>query len=224
MRIKLLLTPNLSIVPFDYQHYIIGVFHRWLGENNIHDDTSLYSLGWLSRGKIIKDNGLIFPKGASWEVSFHNPEMATHFIGRINQNLQFAFGMRVYKIEVIPTPNFGSNYCFRFNSPILIRKNIENGKKKHLSFEDDEADELLTQTFRYKMQLAGMSGIHLESWMGFNRSYPNARTKVVAIKDIKLKANECPIIVMGTPEAVRFAWEVGAGQLTGSCFGQLKTA
>jgi hypothetical protein len=47
MRIKLLLTPNIPIVPFSYQHHITGAFHRWLGENQLHDGTSLYSLGWL---------------------------------------------------------------------------------------------------------------------------------------------------------------------------------
>ncbi|MCO6488641.1 MAG: CRISPR-associated endoribonuclease Cas6 [Phaeodactylibacter sp.] len=224
MRIKLLLTPNLSIVPFDYQHHVIGVFHRWMGSNHLHDVTSLYSLGWLSHGRVVKDAGFVFAKGATWEVSFFDDKLATHFIGRVNADQQFIFGMRVHKMEVIPTPSFSSTYRFGFNSPILVRRDMENGKKEHLSFEQGEADELLTQTFRYKMQLAGFKGEHLDSWMGFDRSYSKARTKVVTIKNIKLKANQCPVIVMGTPEAVQFAWEVGAGHLTGSCFGQLKTA
>lgn len=223
MRIKLLLTPNLTIVPFSYQHHVIGVFHRWLGENKLHDGTSLYSLGWLSHGRMVNGAGFVYPKGAEWEVSFHDTATAMHFIERVNADQAFAFGMRVRKIEVTPAPSFSSTYRFGFNSPILVRKDDENGQKLHLSYEDSEADELLTKTFRHKMRLAGLDGTHLESWMGFDRSYPKARTKVVSIKDIQHKANQCPVIVMGTPEAVRFAWEVGAGQLTGSCFGQLKT-
>jgi CRISPR-associated endoribonuclease Cas6 len=224
MRIKLLLTPNIPIVPFSYQHHITGAFHRWLGDNQLHDGTSLYSLGWLGRGKMVQDAGFVFPSGAEWEVSFYDAAMAAHFIQRVNADQNFVFGMRVRKIEVTPTPNFSSTYRFGFNSPILVRKDGEDGKKIHLSYEDGEADELLTKTFRNKMRLAGLEGAHLESWMGFDRSYPKARTKLVAIKDIQHKANQCPVIVMGTPEAVRFAWEVGAGHLTGSCFGQLKTA
>lgn len=223
MRIKIFCTQNLSIVPFDYQHQIVGVFHRWMGANQIHDGTSLYSLGWLSRGIIVPDSGYIFPKGASWEVSFHDNEMATHFIRRINEDHEFAFGMRVYKMEVIPTPAFSETYRFGFNSPILVRKKDEEGRDVHIEYENGEADELLTKAFRHKMALAGFSGTHMDSWMGFDRSYPKAKTKVVTIKDIQLKANQCPVIVMGTSEAVRFAWEVGAGHLTGSCFGQLKT-
>lgn len=224
MRIKLHLTPNLEIVPFAYQHHLTGVFHRWLGKNMIHDSTSLYSLGWLTHGRAIKDTGFVFPKGASWEVSFFDDSLATLFISQVNKDQRFAFGMRVHKIEVIPTPSFSPTYRFGFNSPILVRQNKDNGKNDHLTFDQEEADELLTQTFRHKMKLAGLSSEHLESWMGFDRSYVKAKTKVVTIKDIHLKANQCPVIVMGTPEAVRFAWEVGAGHLTGSCFGQLKTA
>jgi hypothetical protein len=43
MRIYLHLTPNTEPVPFNYQRALVGTFHRWLGENELHDDISLYS-------------------------------------------------------------------------------------------------------------------------------------------------------------------------------------
>ena len=59
MRLHFYLTANTEPVPFDYQHYLIGSFHKWMGWNEIHDEISLYSLSWLQGGKMNKD-GLVF--------------------------------------------------------------------------------------------------------------------------------------------------------------------
>lgn len=222
MRIKLHLTSNTEVVPFNYQQKLIGVFHRWMGQNKLHDETSLYSLGWLQNGKLIPEKGFNFPHGSSWEVSIYDKEEAMKFVSQVNDDINFIFGMYVNQISLKPTPSFGSHYKFRYNSPILVRRKNERGTNDHLSFKDPEADEFLTKTFRYKMKLAGLDENHQQSWMGFDRSYSRAKEKLVTIRSTKLKANACPVIVMGTPEAVQFAWEVGAGHLTGSCFGQLK--
>ncbi len=61
MRIYLQLSANREIVPFNYQQSLVGAFHKWLGENELHDDISLYSLSWLSKG-VPKKGGLDFPK------------------------------------------------------------------------------------------------------------------------------------------------------------------
>lgn len=55
MRLHFLLTPNTQTVPFDYQHFLIGAFHKWMGWNEVHDEISLYSLSWLQGGKMFKD-------------------------------------------------------------------------------------------------------------------------------------------------------------------------
>ena len=46
--------------------------------------------------------------------------------------------------------------------------------------------------------------------------------KLVDIKGIKHRASLCPVVIEGDPVAISFAWNVGAGHLTGSCFGALK--
>ena len=57
--------------------------------------------------------------------------------------------------------------------------------------------------------------------MRFDRNYKGAKTKFIEIKGICNRANFCPVIVEGAPEVVQFAWNTGAGHLTGSCFGSL---
>jgi len=57
--------------------------------------------------------------------------------------------------------------------------------------------------------------------VSFDKNYLNPKTKLVNIKNIKNRANFCPIIIEGDPEAIKFAWNVGVGHSTGSCFGAL---
>lgn len=134
-----------------------------------------------------------------------------------------AFGMKVYKQSTKPTPNFGSVFRFEVDSPVLTRMNRDDNSRKHLTFEDEKADSSLTRTLRSKLREAGFSNGDREVIVGFDRSYQNAHTKLIEIKDgIKLKTSICPVIVAGTPKAVQFAWNVGVGEMTGSGFGCLK--
>ena len=64
MRIKIKTTSNNSILPFDYQGKLIGVIHKWLGTNEIHDKISLYSFSWLLNGIMVDKKGYMFPDGA----------------------------------------------------------------------------------------------------------------------------------------------------------------
>lgn len=224
MRIILTLSPNMEFVPFAYYSSILGYVHKVIGENTEHDRTSLYSLGALGKGRVIDKKFLVFPKGTTWEASFYDKDFALRFLSGVHENTHFIYGMKVLKAEIEMTPRFGPNFRFFAASPVLVREYVEDGSNEHLLWNDPKTDALLTKTFRYKLQLAGFTGAHLESFMGFDRSYSRARSKLVSIKGNKMKASECPIIVSGTPEAVRAAYHFGAGHLTGSCFGQLKVS
>ena len=75
MRIYLKTTPNSETVPFDYQRTLVGAMHKWLGDNDLHDDLSLYSLSWLGGGKR-RGAGLHFPRGAHFFISA--PDTSLH--------------------------------------------------------------------------------------------------------------------------------------------------
>jgi CRISPR/Cas system endoribonuclease Cas6 (RAMP superfamily) len=80
MRLHFTLSPNTEPVPFDYQHRLTGIFHKWLKENSLHDRISLYSLSWLD-GSFARNGSLHFPNGARWFVSFHEEEYAEKLVG-----------------------------------------------------------------------------------------------------------------------------------------------
>ena len=221
MRIRLIVSPPNRIISWDYQHDLTRWLHQRLGENDIHDGTSLYSTGYLGRGKSIGDEGLAFPTGTTWELSFHDSQIGHRLTDNIDADPNFIYGMRILNVERLMTPRFAPTFRFRAASPILVREKREDGTQDHLLWNEPKADELLTKVFRYKMSLAGLSEADQQSWIGFDRSYTKAHEKLVTIKGIQLKTSICPVIVNGTPDAVRFCWNVGAGHLTGSCLGPL---
>ena len=217
MRLHFYLTSNTESVPFDYQHYLIGSFHKWMGWNEIHDEISLYSLSWLQGGKMIKD-GFDFPNGARWFVSFWDEEIGKQLIMSAMKDPAVCCGMKVKEIQMQDTPQFGSRERFIASSPVFIRKYDENKKAKHLTYKDKETDYYLTETLKKKLQSAKLD---YDIKVSFDRSYFKSKTKLVKINEIKSKANFCPVIIEGDPEAIRFAWNVGVGHSTGSGFGAL---
>lgn len=220
MRLYFFTSPNLQPVPFAYQHFLVGAFHKWLGHNRQHDEISLYSLSWLD-GSRVHDGHLEFPKGARFFVSLHDDALAEALVNGALTDPQLCCGMRIIRVEQQATPRFGPRYTFKVGSPVLARSKLEDGSIKHYLYSDLEADAVLTGTLRHKLDRAGL-GAHTENLsVGFDRSYPTPKTKLVQVKDIRSRASICPVTVKGSPEAVAFAWNVGVGHSTGSGFGSL---
>jgi CRISPR-associated endoribonuclease Cas6 len=221
MRLHFTLSPNTELVPYDYQHQLTGRFHAWLSDNDIHDTISLYSLSWLHGGK--RDgNGLVFPNGATWFISAHDHMMLHKVCLSATKEVEICYGMKVVEIKILPPPRMNnSSHCFRVASPVLARGKEIEGKVRHYLFSDEEADAILTQALRHKLDKAGLSHLAAETYVRFERSYPKACTKLVTINGIANRASICPVTIEGPPEAVEFAWNVGIGHLTGSGFGAL---
>jgi CRISPR-associated endoribonuclease Cas6 len=220
MRVYFHLSSNQESVPFDYQHFLTGAFHKWLGDNKHHDEISLYSLSWLIGGTA-RDGNLEFPNGAQWFISAHDDSLIRKIEDSALLNPEVCFGMKVIKMIEQNTPNFGSYYVFKVGSPVLAKSAMIERKVKHYIFSDSEAEDVLTATLRHKMDVAGLPAQHKQVTARFDRSFRYAKTKLVKIKETANRASLCPVIVEGTPEAVQFAWNVGVGNGTGSCFGSL---
>jgi len=220
MRLHFQLSPNTQPVPFDYQHFLTGAFHKWVGTNEVHDGLSLYSLSWLLGARPSED-GLSFPDGGSWFISAHDESLLHRLADSALIESDLCCGMRVLATRTQRTPELNERYIFKVGSPVLARSKQAEGKVRHLIFSDDEATEVLTQTLRHKLDKAGMNEAAASTHVRFDRSYRAARTKLVKINGISNRASICPVIVEGPAEAVQFAWNVGIGHLTGSGFGSL---
>lgn len=222
MRLHLSLTPNTDPVPFNYQHQLTGALHKWLGENDLHDKISLYSFSWL-RGDVerVDEKHISFRKEARWFISFWEEEYTQKLKNGILADPEVINGMKVKSVKEQAIPELGKKYRFKVAGPVLIRENRDDGTRKHLTLEDEGVDELLSYRMQSKLKQAGFNEEHLDMHISFDRDYPSPQTKLVDIKGTKLRGTICPVKLSGTEEAVKFAWDVGVGELTGSGFGAL---
>lgn len=221
MKIRIYLTGNREKVPFNYPYQLCGLFHHWLGENNLHNKISLYSLGWLKGKTEVKNGELIFPNGAAWDIGIHNSGISEQLIqGLLLKDFQF-HGMQIRKVDRLEPPSFeDGKHRFLAGSPILLRKTEDDGNHKHVIFSDSDSKEVLNRVILKKADKVNFThGKKLS--LDFDRSYRNPKTKLVDIKGIKNRASVCPVIAEGPPEALEFLWTVGAGELTGVGFGSL---
>lgn len=221
MRLQLYLTAGQA-VPFDHLPTLKGAFHRWLGHNEeLHDGLSLYSLSWLRGGRGSR-GGLHFRDGAHWSISAHDPQLIHALVGGVIREPDLGLGLTVRDARIVTPPTFqDGEQWFRVLSPVFVKWETEQGKPAdHLTYEDPRTDELLTATLRHKLRQAGLddSGAAVR----FDRDYAGAKTKLFRYKQVQCRASQCPVIVTGTAEQIRFAWCVGVGHSTGLGCGALE--
>ena len=219
MRIHLMTTANNETVPFDYQQKLIGVVHRWLGDNEIHDGISLYSFSWLHNGTLVK-NGYEFVDGAKWTISFYENQYTKKLIAAILKNPNVISGMIVKDITIEEDLEMRCGGVFMLGSPIFIKRPTLDGRIKHYTFEDKESGELMTETLLRKMEVAGLEKDETLS-IRFDLTYLKKKVKMATIHGIQNKCSRCPVIITGKPSTIQFALNVGIGNLTGSGFGSI---
>lgn len=219
MRLYLGLSPNTEPVPYDHLDTLRSRIHRWLGENDLHDALSLYSFSWLSGARAGRGH-LTFPAGATWTVSFYDPSATKTLLRGVLADPVVTAGMHVTEAQEAPEPEFDREHRFLVASPVLARRNRDDGGRDHLRWDDPEADKALTRTFHTKLRAAGLNLGNAA--LAFDRSFDGAKTKLVAVKGTQYRANACPVIARGTPEALRLLWLTGAGELTGCGLGALR--
>lgn len=222
MRIRLTTTPNTAVVTFDYQQKMLGVIHKWLGNNNLHDKLSLYSFSWLLDGVMVENQGYTFPKGATFFISFYEEEYLRKLIRTILDDPDMFSGLTIADITIIEPPFFDeAAQRFRLGSPVFIKRAAAGSNQyKYYLFDDPQSSDLMTETLKHKMKEAGLPADETLK-VEFDLNYSTKRKKMVTIHGIKCLASMCPVIIHGKPESKAFAWIVGIGSSTGSSLGFL---
>lgn len=218
MRIYLNTTSNKEIVPFDYQQKLTGVLHKWLGENVLHDGISMYSFSWLMDGKLTK-KGFDFKNGAKWFISFYNDKYIKDIVRTILEEPEMFCGLVVSDISIQDSSDLELQDCFRFASPVFIKRRFSDNTRFY-TFEDVEANELMTETIKHKMELAGLPADDTLK-ISFDLDYPMKKIKKVRIHNIDNKCSMCPVKIEAKADTKRFIWTVGLGNSTGSGFGAI---
>jgi len=220
MRLYLKLSKNREIVPFNYQPYLTGAIHKWIGsKNDIHDSLSLYSFSWLQNVNIKNNQGINLTGDSYFFISAYNELLIKKILKGILADPELCFDSRVHDVQVVENPQFSTSEKFFTASPVFIKRRFEN-KEKHITYNDPKSSEFLTETLQKKLVAAGLSAENIN--VAFDNIYHSAKTKVINYKEIGNRVNICPVIIKGAPEQIAFAWNVGVGNSTGIGFGALK--
>lgn len=219
MRLYLKLSKNKETIPFNYQHLLTGVIHKWIGNKNTeHGKMSLYSFSWLQNTKK-KEEGIYLTPDSYFFISAFEQNLIKLILSGILKDSAMFNGIFVKDVQITEAPYFESKQKFYLGSPAFIKRK-ENGKEHHVLYTDERSNKYLTETLQNKLNNAGISsdGIKIE----FDKEFFTPKTKLIDYNGIQNRTNMCPVIIEGTPEQIAFAWDVGIGNSTGIGFGSLK--
>jgi CRISPR-associated endoribonuclease Cas6 len=219
MRLYIKLSRNTEIIPFNYQHLLTGVIHKWMGHNNKeHGARSLYSFSWLQNTRSAK-NGLHLNRESYFFISAYDTSLIKKVIKGILESPETFCGSKAIDVQIKDVPSFSNEERFFLNSPILIRQR-DGEKTKHITYQDKAFEKLLTENMKVKLQSVNLPAEKIS--IELDRSYAFPQTKLIDYKGIKNKTTLAPVIIKGSPEQIAFAWQVGLGNSTGIGFGALK--
>src|ERR1700694_2344928 len=206
MRLYLTLTKNKETIPFNYQPYLTGAIHKWLGKDNReHDEMSLYSFSWL-QNVTVKKSGIDLTRDAYFFISAYDEVLIKRILKGIVQNPYLCYGSSVLDIQIASNPPFQTGQTFFTSSPVFIKRRIENNEK-HITYDNSSSGSYLTETLKKKIRAANLSADCVS--VKFDETYPNPRTKIIRYNEIGNRVSVCPVVIEGTQEQLEFAWNVG---------------
>lgn len=219
MRLYLKLTENKQLIPFNYQPYLTGAIHKWLGKHNAeHDALSFYSFSWLQNVEV-KNKGINLTRESYFFISAYEEELLKRVLKGVMEAPEVCYGSSVADVQIADAPSFQSTQTFVTASPVFIKRRIDNNEK-HITHENPSSSLYLTETLKKKLRAANLSpeGVAVK----FDETYTSPRTKIISYNKIGNRVSVCPIVIEGTKEQLQFAWNVGVGNSTGIGFGALK--
>ena len=177
MRINLKTTSSQMCIPFNYQPKLVGTLHKWLGPNDIHGKLAMHSFSWLMGGSTTT-NGIVFDNGARFFISFHDPDRIRQIVRTILEDPVMFEGLIVTDVSIQPDPDLSNCEFFKIGSPVFIQRRLEDGSNKHYTYEDTVAGNLLEETLRHKMQVAGLPDDRTLK-ISFATEYPKKKIKTI---------------------------------------------
>jgi len=219
MRLYLQVTRNSKPISFNYQSYLTGAIHKWLGNNEYHGTLSLYSFSWFENVTIRKNTGIMLDNNSYFFISAYEEKLLKKIVDSIMKDPTLCFGSEVTGIQIKETPAFSSTEKFFTGSPVFIKRRFDN-REKHITYDHPQCNDYLTETLQKKLKAANLPFENIK--VRFDTSYFSPKTKIIKYREISNRVNICPIIIEGTPEQIGFAWNVGVGNSTGIGFGSIK--
>lgn len=219
MRIHLKINANGVTIPFNHQHMLTGTIHKWIGINDEHGKTSLYSFSRLE-GAIKYYDELKFKDQAYLFFSSIDEDLIKKLISGIRTDNKLFNGLEVKEIIIQEDPDLSDRSLFLAASPILIKR-LENNSVRHILYNDPNAGTYLKETIDKKMGIAGLDfDDSLE--ITFDCKNTSSKTMMISYKGIMNRVSWCPVFISANSETKKFIWNVGLGNSTGIGLGAIR--
>ncbi len=220
MKLLLNIIGENTLVPFSHQHKLVGCLHKWLGQNEWHGQSSLFSFSRLTGGQPVKQlGGLLFTNGTTLIIGALHSEFLKSLLDGIRKDPSMFDGLRVREVVLMDDPNLSEREVFYPMSPILLKEHQSKGNYKHLLYSDEGANALLTQNLQKKLRAAGIEDPTAKAEFVVEG---RPKSMLIDYRGVKNRASWCPVRIMGKPETKLLAWNVGLGNSTGIGFGAIK--
>lgn len=250
MRLKLTLVPiqNGTTIPINYQYFVSTAIYNFLRKADENYSKELKEEGYKLGKKTLKFftfSELQIPYG-TWQnlrgrlKIFEKPEI-TLFVGTLKQDffLKFVQGVflkqkfyighpenqfEIVRVEASPKVEFeaGKSYQFKPLSSIFLKKK-EGEETIHLTNENEDFELYLKRNLEEKYRIAyekepPESDFEFQ-WAEFKKS--KRPTKLIKIKDTKLRAMFHPFSLKANPELLELGFECGFGSQNSEGFGMV---
>jgi len=233
MRFKITLSPNDTLIPYNYNDMIINYIHAVIGkDNSFHDKKSLYSISDLYHPYDSKGTpkGIDFKSGAYLFVSSADNEFTTKFLSNVYDHPVLFNGMKIELIELVqmyPQKIADNTYKYVVQSPVLLQNKIKKDDGKSFTnfytYDDDDHPIYMKRILLSKLDELNIEYDPNDIEIYFDSSCRNKHIKWIKVHGINNKCSSCPVILKTTNSQIpQILFDIGVGHSTGCCFGFVK--
>ena len=236
LRMEIKLRPSDKVlIPFNYQHHLMGLFYRLLSMSDEKLSLNLHSMespkpfcfSWI-RGKPIKTTkeGIIYDKSTTLRITFSswNDDLIDNLSFSIVNTEETEIASSSFYVEEmrIFQRNLKSREKMVALSPIVASRGVKRNEKiyhEFLSPKSKEFFERLKENALKKCRLYTSCNDDLS--IKPDTDYINSKrtSKLVDIKGTKIRGHVFPFEIEGDLQLVKFIYYSGLGERTSQGFG-----
>ena len=221
MRIKINLSKSSSNLPINNQHLVNSFIHRCLSKNNeYHDTLSNYCVSNIRGCKLNSDTKTLMLINPFIIVSTNDMDFLNKLLCGISSNFVFTQDVNVIGFEFLNEELSDGFNLFKTLTPILLRENIGNGKKRTITVFDDDFIPKLKQCIIRKLKSID-NNIDLSNFDIKLGEKSIKKTKLEYVKNISSVGSLCDLVVYSNKNIADMIYNCGIGQSTGSGFGTI---
>lgn len=243
MRLKIVFKTNHTAIPINYQYHLCAFVYKRLRHEDedfasfLHDKGfkgfRLFTFSQLFFNNFtVKDDAIFVGEGSGcWYISSCSEDFIRNFFSSLVEAPTLEIegnAFEITQIDILSQPDFKERMRFVMLSPLVVSTAVKKEEKlyhKYLLPSDPEFQQALKLNLLKKYEAFYGEKIEAELSIEPDWDYINKRTritKLISIKDVKVKGTVFPFTAAGDPRLIKFGYEVGFGERNSLGFGMVE--